>query len=63
MKNISLYQFAKKYIVINDGTKIRHFNDTELKRIKNIQKVLKSGVELKYIKSRKGSVLVYEKRN
>lgn len=58
MKRINLYEFAKKYIVINDGTKIRHFTDEELKSIRGINK----GTSVGYIRNKRNGITIYTKK-
>jgi hypothetical protein len=61
MNRINLYEFAKKYIVINDGTKIRHFTDEELKRIRGFDKLINKCTSVGYIRNRKNGITIFTK--
>lgn len=62
MKN-SFYDFAKNYIKIKDGVNVRSFNDAELKELNEMQQMMDDGYELRLVRLRKGSKMIWNKKN
>lgn len=59
----SFYDFAKNYIGIKDGTNERSFNDEELKQVEEMQQMMDKGYELRLVHLRKGSKIMWCKKN
>lgn len=59
----SFYDFAKNYIKIKDGANERSFNDEELKQVKEMQQMTDKGYELRLVYLRKGSKIMWCKKN
>jgi hypothetical protein len=59
----SFYDFAKNYIKIKDGANERSFNDVELKELEEIQQMMDKGYELRLVHLRKGSKIMWCKKN
>ena len=59
----SFYDFAKNYIRIKDGANERSFNDEELKQVEEMQQMMDKGYELKLVHLRKGSKIMWCKKN
>ena len=59
----SFYEFAKNYIKIKDGTNERSFNDEELKQVEEMQQMTDKGYELRLVHLRKGSKIMWCKKN
>lgn len=59
----SFYNFAKNYIRIKDGANERSFNDEELKQVEEMQQMMDKGYELRLVNLRKGSRIMWCKKN
>jgi hypothetical protein len=59
----SFYDFAKNYIKIKDGVNERSFNDVELKELEEMQQMMDKGYELRLVHLRKGSKIMWRKKN
>jgi hypothetical protein len=59
----SFYDFAKNYIKIKDEANERSFNDVELKELEEIQQMMDKGYELRLVHLRKGSKIMWFKKN
>jgi hypothetical protein len=59
----SFYDFAKNYIKIKDGANERSFNDVELKELEEMQQMMDKGYELRLVHLRKGSKIMWCKKN
>ena len=59
----SFYDFAKNYIKIKDGANERSFNDAELNEIQKMQQMMDKGYELRLVHLRKGSKIMWCKKN
>ena len=59
----SFYDFAKNYIRIKDGANERSFNDEELKQVEEMQQMMDKGYELRLVHLRKGSKIIWCKKN
>jgi hypothetical protein len=59
----SFYDFAKNYIKIKDGANERSFNDVELKELEEMQQMMNKGYELRLVHLRKGSKIMWCKKN
>ena len=59
----NLYDFAKNYFTIKDRNGNRHFNNYELAEIKQMQKMINDGYELKLLRLRKGSKMGWYKKD
>ena len=59
----SFYDFAKSYIRIKDGTNEHSFNDVELKELEKMQQMIDKGYELRLVHLRKGSKIMWCKKN
>ena len=59
----SFYDFAKNYIKIKDGVNERSFNDVELNELNGMQQMMDKGYELRLVHLRKGSKIMWGKKN
>jgi hypothetical protein len=59
----SFYDFTKNYIKIKDGANERSFNDVELKELEEMQQMMDKGYELRLVHLRKGSKIMWCKKN
>lgn len=59
----SFYDFAKNYIRIKDSANERSFNDEELKQFEEMQQMMDKGYELRLVHLRKGSKIMWCKKN
>lgn len=62
MEQLSLVEFAKKYIKIKTHKGAVDFNDIDLELLEVIDKAMTNGYDLKMIKDRKGSRIVFVKK-
>jgi len=61
--NCSFYNFAKNYIRVKDGVNERSLNHVELKQVVEMQEMINNGYELRLISFRKGSRIMWVKKN
>ena len=59
----SFYDFAKNYIRIKDRANERSLNDKELKQVEEMQQMMDKGYELRLVYLRKGSKIMWCKKN
>lgn len=58
-KVINFYDFAKAYIIIKDGLKLRSLNQVELAQMEEMQKMIDKGYELRLVRLRQGSKVLW----
>lgn len=61
--NLSFFDLAKNYIRIKGVSSERSLDDKELKQVKKIQQMMDKGYELRLLRLRKGSTMVWYKKN
>jgi hypothetical protein len=59
--SLTLHNFAKHYVVIQDKGVKRYFNEVELDYLREMEDMVEKGYHMKYVKLRKGSVAVWVK--
>lgn len=59
----SFYEFAKNYIKIKDKENEHSFNDVELKELVEMQQMMDKGYELRLVRLRGGSKLIWCMKN